>query len=262
MSVEELTPGHGLQLPHPSNRLEADVLRLRQALLAVDQILTNLQQQLGAINKASLGLGNVNNTSDAEKPVSTQQQQAIDARMPKAGGEFAGGIKFANQVGSNNADLSKHVSLHDSGYGFGVTGYRLNHNVPAGAVHALLVDGADRLTVSGAGAAVTGNLTASGTFTASNNVTAYSDRRLKTDLEPIAGALARLGRLTGYTYTRTDSGQRQTGLIAQEVQAVLPEAVEVAAGGTLAIAYGNLIGLVVEAIKELGAEVRAQSETA
>ena len=66
-------------------------------------------------------------------------------------------------------------------------------------------------------------------------------------------------QLTGYTYTRTDSGERQTGLIAQDVQKVLPEAV--VDGEHLSLAYGNLVGLLVEAIKELRAEVAALKGT-
>lgn len=94
---------------------------------------------------------------------------------------------------------------------------------------------------------------ATGDLTASGSVNALSDARLKTDLERIDGALNKLCSLTGYTYTRTDTGERQTGLIAQDVQKVLPEAV--ADGEHLAVAYGNLMGLVVEAVKELRADV-------
>jgi hypothetical protein len=98
------------------------------------------------------------------------------------------------------------------------------------------------------------NLTASGSITASGNVTAYSDAKLKTDMVQIRDALDKVGSLTGYTYTRKDTGHRETGLIAQDVQAVLPEAVA-DNDGTLSLAYGNLVGLLVEAIKELRAEV-------
>lgn len=89
----------------------------------------------------------------------------------------------------------------------------------------------------------------SGNFTALGNVTAYSDIRLKTDLAKITDALSKVKSLSGYTYTRIDSGERQTGLIAQEVQKVLPEAV-ITSDKYLSLAYGNLVGLLVEAIKD------------
>jgi hypothetical protein len=92
------------------------------------------------------------------------------------------------------------------------------------------------------------SINVAGTATFAGNVTAFSDIRLKTDLEKIPDALNKVKSLTGYTYTRIDSGERQTGLVAQEVQKVLPEAV--LNGDTLALAYGNMVGLLVEAIKE------------
>jgi hypothetical protein len=96
----------------------------------------------------------------------------------------------------------------------------------------------------------------SGNFTATGNVTAFSDLRLKTDLVEIQDALSKVAKLTGYTYTRADTGERQTGVVAQDVQQVLPEAV-IESGDTLAVAYGNMVGLLVEAIKELTARVEA-----
>jgi len=109
------------------------------------------------------------------------------------------------------------------------------------------------------------NVTTSGTlsatfngsdFTSVGNVTAYSDIRLKTDLVRISDALAKVSQLGGYTYTRVDTGERQTGVVAQEVQAVLPEAV-IDNGETLAVAYGNMVGLLIEAVKELTARVES-----
>jgi hypothetical protein len=94
----------------------------------------------------------------------------------------------------------------------------------------------------------------SGNYTATGNVTAFSDIRLKTNIEKIPDALAKVNKLSGYTYKRIDTGEQQTGLIAQEVEKVLPEAVM--QGETLSLAYGNMVGLLVEAIKELYQELQ------
>lgn len=87
-----------------------------------------------------------------------------------------------------------------------------------------------------------------------SNITAYSDRRVKSNIEIIPDALDKVCKLNGYTFDRTDMEcARQTGVIAQEVQEVLPEAVVEAGGdedGHLAVAYGNMVGLLIEAIKE------------
>jgi hypothetical protein len=92
-------------------------------------------------------------------------------------------------------------------------------------------------------------------LTAVGDITAFSDARLKSDLAQITDALAKVGRLTGYTYTRKDTGARQTGVIAQDVREVLPEAV-IVTGDYLALAYGNMVGLLIEAIKELTVRVQ------
>ena len=87
-----------------------------------------------------------------------------------------------------------------------------------------------------------------------SNITAYSDRRVKTDIVHIPDSLSKVCRLNGYTFTRTDGkhkGLKQTGVIAQEIQAEIPEAVVTdPENGHLSVAYGNLVGLLIEAIKE------------
>jgi hypothetical protein len=94
-----------------------------------------------------------------------------------------------------------------------------------------------------------------GNIYGTGNITAYSDKRAKSDIVKIENALDKIDQLNGYTYTMND--ERYTGLIAQEVLPVLPEAVVGSEETSYAIAYGNMMGLVVEAIKEL----RKRTET-
>ena len=96
-------------------------------------------------------------------------------------------------------------------------------------------------------------ITASGDITSQGNVTSYSDARLKTDLVQVSDALASLKKLSGYYYTRLDTGERSLGLIAQEVQKVYPEVVR--QGEYLSVSYGNMVALLLEAIKELDRKV-------
>ena len=100
--------------------------------------------------------------------------------------------------------------------------------------------------------------TFTGTVTAPNFVSS-SDARLKSDIAPIPDALAKVQALTGVTFTMAGSDIRQMGLIAQDVQAVAPEVV-VETEGVLRLAYGNLIGLLVEAIKDLSQQVNQLKE--
>ena len=119
---------------------------------------------------------------------------------------------------------------------------------PGSGLNADLLDG----THASAFAQLAG-ATFTGTVTAPNFVSS-SDARLKSDIAPISDALAKVQALTGVTFTMAGGETRQMGLIAQEVQAVAPEAV-VEAEGILRLAYGNLVGLLVEAIKDLATQV-------
>lgn len=100
----------------------------------------------------------------------------------------------------------------------------------------------------------TGTLNAA-TIVASGNITAYSDIRLKTDIETISGALAMVTRMRGVRFTMND--KRDLGVIAQEVRKVAPEIVHEAddENKTLSVSYGNIVGILIEAIKELKEDV-------
>jgi len=94
------------------------------------------------------------------------------------------------------------------------------------------------------------------------NITGYSDARLKKNIKVIDSALEKVNQLHGYTFDRIDiDNARQTGVIAQEVLQVLPEAVSENADGIYSVAYGNMVGLLIESVKELTqqvADLRAQ----
>ena len=91
-----------------------------------------------------------------------------------------------------------------------------------------------------------------GNYTAVGNITAYSDIRLKDDLQPIEDAVSKVQKLKGVTYIRNDNDDenRQAGLIAQDVELVLPEAVRETEDGTKTVNYNATIALLVESIKE------------
>ena len=76
-----------------------------------------------------------------------------------------------------------------------------------------------------------------------------SDRRLKSDIEKLGG-INKILSLTGYSYRFNDSEERSAGLIAQEVQRVLPEAVLQDERGYLSLDYNAVIALLVNAVKD------------
>jgi hypothetical protein len=92
-----------------------------------------------------------------------------------------------------------------------------------------------------------------GDFTAVGNVTANSDERLKSNIQTIANALDAVKALRGVSYIK--DGQDNIGVIAQEVQKVFPQVVIEGADGYLSVAYGNLVSVLIEAVKELSEKV-------
>ena len=94
-----------------------------------------------------------------------------------------------------------------------------------------------------------------GNFTASGLVSSYSDERLKTNIQTITGALDKVSQLRGVSFDK--EGKHEIGVIAQEIQKILPEVVIEGPDEdkTLSVSYGNIVGLLIEAIKELKNEI-------
>jgi putative lipoic acid-binding regulatory protein len=90
-----------------------------------------------------------------------------------------------------------------------------------------------------------------GSLSVTGEVTSQSDKSLKGDIEVIPNALSKVKSLRGVTFTRKDLkvNKRFTGVIAQEVQEVLPEAVS-EQNDLLSVSYGNMVGLLIEGMKE------------
>jgi len=93
-----------------------------------------------------------------------------------------------------------------------------------------------------------GSLSVNGNITASGTVTATSDERLKTNIKTIDNALEKVLSIRGVEYDRIDLEEHQIGVIAQEIEKIIPEVVY--GDETKSVAYGNLVGLLIEAIKE------------
>lgn len=99
----------------------------------------------------------------------------------------------------------------------------------------------------------------SGNFTALGNVTAYSDMRFKTEIQPIEAATERTLQMRGFRYLDTRTGQPKIGVGAQEVVAAgFPEATVADENGHLSVAYGQLaLALLIEVTREQSARIAA-----
>ena len=112
------------------------------------------------------------------------------------------------------------------------------------------VDGSSTIT------ALTLDMSEAGAATFNNNVTAFSDERLKDNIETLEDGLAKVEQLRGVTYTR--DGKENIGVIAQEVEKILPEIVLTADDemGTKSVDYSRITAVLIEAVKELSARVK------
>jgi hypothetical protein len=96
-----------------------------------------------------------------------------------------------------------------------------------------------------------------GNIFASGNVIAFSDARFKTNVTTIQSALSKTLQLRGVHYTSILNDQQNIGVIAQEIETVIPEVVTTDNNGYKSVAYGNIVGLLIEAVKDMSAKHEA-----
>jgi len=101
-------------------------------------------------------------------------------------------------------------------------------------------------------------LTVTGSIVASGDVTAYSDIRFKHNVETITNAVDTVNNLRGVMFEKDN--RQSTGVIAQEVESVFPEVVHTNDEGLKSVAYGNMVGLLIEAVKEQQLQINSLQE--
>ena len=106
----------------------------------------------------------------------------------------------------------------------------------------------------GIGVSPSYKLHVSGAVYATGDVTAFSSAAAKSDIVTIADPLELVGKLRGVSWTWKDSGEKSQGVIYEELAEVLPE-LTTNEGGAAGVKYQNLVGLLIESVKALKAEV-------
>jgi hypothetical protein len=166
-------------------------------------------------------------------------------------------VTNTNQL-TNGAGYITGITSGNVTTALGFTPY--NATNPNGYVTSSILSSTHTGALSTSSACATGALTVSGNITATGEITAYySDSRLKTNVSKIDGALGKVMAINGYTYDSSDLAQSlglpkhmdQIGLMADEVEAVLPELVtQSAIEGYKTIRYDKVVSVLVNAIKE------------
>ena len=179
-------------------------------------------------------------------------------------------ITLASNTGDIILDSANEIDL-DVGSSAAI---RLKHNGNvAGTVSATTLLGIDidvatqdkffRITGNDGGSAITAltiAMASAGAATFNNDVTAFSDKRLKTNIEPITNALEKVMQMQGVYYKRNDveNARTQVGVLAQDMEGIVPEVVLTAEDDmqTKSVDYGKLTSVLIESIKELSNEVK------
>lgn len=176
--------------------------------------------------------------------------------LPLAGGRLGNNAEIRGTMAENDYWFIRGMGTNDDGYfeiGTGDNGnepiYVRQYNFDSNnSTHSITLMDANGNQAFNA-------VNASGTVTCSDCITT-SDERLKKDIVKIDNALDKVNQLNGYTFLKDGDGQRTTGVLAQELLNVLPEAVFKREDGYYAVTYGNIVGLLIEAIKELQNEIK------
>lgn len=202
----------------------------------------------------------VGNSNTAIATLSATMATSIGNQLPKAGGTITGNLVVGDGTDiSMSSAAAGQVQFNGNGYDGAIAldgnGMHIYHNSDA------------RYMAFGINETEEMRLETDGDLHVDGNVVAFSttisDKRLKKDIQTIENALWRVNQLTGCTFTYLKDDRKSAGLIAQDVEKVLPSAVidtesvfHGEEGETYkTLQYDQVVGLLVEAVKELAARV-------
>ena len=163
-------------------------------------------------------------------------------RLPDASTSAQGVVELSDAINSTSSTIAATSKAVKSAYGRSSWG--------TGS----FTSTTDSTSTTSGALQVRGGLGVAKKIYAGDDITAFSDKRFKSNIERIENALDKVCQMGGYTFDHR--GERKTGVLAQEVKEVLPEAVYGSEETTYSVAYGNLAGILIEAIKELRNEIQ------
>lgn len=207
-------------------------------------------------------------TQDAShRFVSDSEKTKWNGMLPLAGGTMTGTITAKNASGAwigGKTNACMMTSVNASAYTSGITFTSSTHTFSVGSlgngqcgIYMYNNSTTENQTDGNLYLDVSGNAYCGGQFTATGDIIGMSDSRLKRNVEPITGALELVKRLNGVNFVWRKNNEKSLGLIAQEVMEVVPNAVTYNKDNkSYGVKYGNLVGLLVNAVKELEQRVR------
>ena len=158
-----------------------------------------------------------------------------------------GNVYASNAVTTTNV-FATTVSIGDTLTVAGAAG-KTSLNVTGNIVASTSITGASIIGTH-YGIIAGSNTISASSITASGNITSLSDERLKKNIRHIENPLEKIKKVNGYLFQRIDIDGDFTGVLAQEFIDVLPEVVQVDKDGVYSVSYGNIVALLIEALKE------------
>ena len=184
----------------------------------------------------------------------TYVDTADSARVLKSGDTMTGFLNLhANPTATTHASNKAYVDTQVGTATSAAAAAQATANSAAAAAAAADTNANNRVLKTGD--TMTGNLVVQGSITATLDVTAYSDKRLKNNIEDIKDSLNKLLKLKGVSFDRISDNKKSIGVIAQDVKDVLPEVVSEDKDGYLSVSYGNIVALLIESVKELSNKI-------
>jgi hypothetical protein len=182
---------------------------------------------------------------------------------------------FSGLTISNNVTVNGNLSVLGDATELQVSNLRIEDKlieVASGSADSAAADGAG-IEIAGANESITWNhansrfqisddIHVTGTIKASDDIVAYasSDERLKNNIQPIQNPLEKINEISGNTFDWNEEKQdtykgKDYGVIAQEIEKILPELVHTKESGFKSVKYDKIIPLLIEGIKDLNREV-------
>jgi hypothetical protein len=264
VGIQTTSPGLSLSvqglygLPTSSGTQTSGILRVQDSS-------SNISLDMGVIQYVGSWIQSVNKSNSSALTLALNPNggnvgigtSSPTARLEVYGGEsgmgqftlagtYGGIMRFAGS-GVNKWAISVESGLGSDKFGIFSYGANAYVSVITSGGNTLLgtsTDNGERLYVSGA-------------IRATGTITANSDLTLKKNLLKIENALEKVEQINGYTYElKEDDSKRHAGVIAQEIQEVLPEIVNTGNDGLMGVEYGNISALLIEAIKEQNTKIK------
>lgn len=238
-----------------------------EPLLKFDgRLYTNGETQEGSASVQNRSLCAWTNLNVVKMTLSANGSLGIGIATPQAQLHTTGSVRFGGlSLATGNAlimadgsgSLSRYSLPASSLMAFATTSPTIN-SLPRFNSSNVLVN--SQIFDNGVNIGIGGSPASNAKVTVYGVVNTLSDLREKTNITPIENALEKLNQINGYNYNWKNSDEKQIGLIAQEVEKILPEAVSENTTGTKFLNYDGIIPVLTEAIKQQQKLIEAQSK--